>query len=291
MSDLIGQIIGNCRLEAMIGSGGMGVVYRARHLYLDRLQAVKVLAPNLAHAPELRAAFHQEARLAAALDHPHIVRVYDSGEWHDRGYLVMEYLPGSSLADLIAHMERGGRRMPIVLALDLARQAAEGLAFAHRYDVIHSDIKPGNLLLQRDEARPGALSLKIGDFGLARLGSELLAVSNLSGTPLYLSPEQCQGQPPDARSDIYSLGLTLYEMLTGKSSISLGSYAEVVMRQIASQPVAPRQIRAEISPRVEALVLCCIAKTPADRPPSAAVLAEELGRILRLASAPEPVAG
>lgn len=284
MASLIGEVIGNCRLEALIGAGGMGEVYRARHIYLGREQAVKLLAPDLVENQALRDAFRREARLAASLNHPHIVRVFDSGEWHGRGYLVMEYLSGSSVATLLEQLTRSGRRMPLELALDLARQAADGLAFAHRFGVVHSDITLANLLLQRDDTRAGRPLLKIGDFGLAHLADEMLAVGGLSGTPAYLAPEQCRGEPAEPRSDIYSLGMALYEMIAGRPAFQAPSYTELMVRQIQSQPIALRQFRPELDRAVENLVLSCLAKEPGQRPASADDLARALDRLLQHSS-------
>lgn len=285
MSSLIGSVIGGCRLEALLGEDGAGAVYRARHLRAGHTVALRLLAVHMGHAPDLRAAFHQEAQLAAMLDHPHIVRVFESGEWQDHGYLVMEFLSGGTLAALLARMAATGRAMSLALALDLARQMAEGLAYAHGYGVVHGDLRPRNLLLERDTAHPGRLRLKIGDFGLARLGVEMLAVGGLATPPLYLAPEQCRGFPPDAHSDIYSLGLVLYEALAGRPAFPGASYAEAVRLQLGQPAPSLRHARPGLPPEVEALVARCLARDPLARPADAASLAAELRDLSRPAGA------
>lgn len=282
MPGLIGSTIGSFRLEALIGATGTGEVYLACHTHTGQPLALRLLAADMRHSPDLRAAFHQEAQLAASLNCPAIVRVYASGEWRDRGYLVMEHLAGGSLAGLLARI--AGRALALPLALDLARQCAEGLAYAQRYGVTHGDLRPRNLLLARDDSRPGRLVLKIGDFGLARLGVEMLAVGGIAAPPLYLAPEQCRGCSPDARSDVYGLGLVLYEMLAGRPAFPAATYAEAVRRQHSQPAPALRQARPAAPPSVEALVARCLARDPQERPESAAELLPELkAELTRLA--------
>ena len=284
MPGLIGSTIGSFRLEALIGASGTGEVYRACHTHTGQPMALRLLAAFMHHSSELRAAFHQEAQLAAVLNHPHIVQVYASGEWRDHGYLVMEYVAGGSLASLLARI--AGRALALPLALDLARQCAAGLAYAQRYGVAHGDLRPRNLLLARDMSGAGRLVLKIGDFGLARLGVEMLAVGGLAAPPLYLAPEQCLGSPPDARSDIYGLGLVLYEMLAGRPAFPAATYAEAVRRQQAQPAPALREVRPGLPASVADLVARCLARDPAERPASAAALSDELSDELGRLSSP-----
>src|SRR6476646_5096507 len=190
---LSGQTIGNYRIETLLGSGGMGQVYRATHIHLGREAAIKVLHEQYAADPTFQARFQQEARAAAGLSHPNIVEIYDFGQQDGRYFLIMELLTDGSLRSLL---QQAGANQPLQLplAVNLLRQAAEGLAYAHGRNMVHRDIKPDNLMLKAAEGS-GALTVKITDFGLARLseGGVATATGVTMGTPAYMSPEQCQG--------------------------------------------------------------------------------------------------
>jgi len=280
MAALIGSVLGCYRVESRLGASATGDVFRACHLHTGQARAVRVLAADMRHSPELRAAFHQEAQLAAMLHHPHIVRVYESGEWHDHGYLVMEYLPAGSLAALLARVAATGRPIALGLALAMARQCADGLSYAHRYGVAHGDLRPATLMVEREAGRAGPLRLKIRDFGLARLGVEMLAVGGLAAPPLYLAPEQYQGIAPDTRSDIYGVGLILYELLAGRPAFPGATYAEAARRQLSQPPPSLREARPGLPPAVESLVARCLAHDPHARPAGAAELVAELAAIV-----------
>src|SRR5262245_55094889 len=194
MTDLLGQTIGNYRIEALLGKGGMGQVFRGRHIHLDRPAAIKVMHEAMAVDPNFQARFQQEARAAASLNHSHIVTIYDFGEHQGRSYLAMELIEGGSLRDRLRHQADTGHGWALADGLELVRQAADALAYAHSQGMVHRDIKPDNLLLTGG-ADGEPTTLKVGDFGLARLaeGAHLTATGTAMGTPAYMSPEQCQG--------------------------------------------------------------------------------------------------
>jgi eukaryotic-like serine/threonine-protein kinase len=270
---LVGQMFGQYRIEAFLGSGGMAQVYRGIHTMLERPVALKVMLPHIANDPTFRARFLQEGKLVASLSHPNIVGVYDFGEKDGTFYLVMELLTDGSLQTLLAHPDQGGWSPPLGLAL--VRQAAEGLAYAHARGMVHRDIKPDNLLVRKvntgTEAAGPPYQVKISDFGLARLaeGGMLTATGQTMGTPAYMSPEQCQGLELDGRSDLYSLGVVLFEVATGARPFAAKSLTEAVYQHVYTQPPRPSEVRPGLDPKLEAIILRCMAKHPAERFPSA----------------------
>ncbi len=282
MTELIGQVIGNYRVESLLGAGGMGQVFRARHIHLDRLVALKVMHAGLSHDPGFQARFRQEARAIAALQHPHIIEVYDFGEQNGLMYLVMELLSDGSLRGLMQKHAREGKPWSLTLAIDLVQQAAEGLAYAHSQGMIHRDIKPDNMLLRAASGAPGRFVLKITDFGLARMaeGSTMTATGTAMGTPAYMSPEQCQGAHVDHRSDIYALGVVLYEVTTGYLPFTATTMSEAAYKHVFVPPTPPRQVRADLPEPLEAIVLRCLAKRPEDRFAGAAEVAASLKALL-----------
>ena len=220
MKELVGEVVGNYRIESLIDEGGMGRVYRARHIHLNRAAAIKIMLPELEAIPGYRARFLQEARAAAALRHPNIVEVLDFGEHEGRCFIVMELVPDGSLLTLMRG-QRDDRPLSLALGLDLVRQAALGLDYAHRRGMVHRDVKPANLLLEASEVseadprgqdRAPFFTLKVSDFGLARLreGGIETTIGKVRGTLAYMSPEQCQGLDLDGRSDLYALGIILF---------------------------------------------------------------------------------
>ncbi len=209
MANLIGQRLGQYQITALLGRGGMATVYRARQTSIDRDVAVKVIKPDLIESEEFKVRFNREAKVIAALSHPHILKVFDYGQHGDVVYLVMELLSGGSLADLL----RGGARLEPAEVARLLDQIASALDYAHRRGIVHRDLKPQNVLL--DEERNALLT----DFGIAKLLSETTALTQSGiamGTPAYMSPEQWRGQSVDGRADVYALGVMLYEMLAGR---------------------------------------------------------------------------
>lgn len=286
MADLVGHTLGAYRIEARLGAGGMGDVYRAMHTRLGRPAAIKVLHPNQAADATFQARFLREARAAAALSHPNIVEVFDFGEQDGFSYLVMELVPDGSLRTLLQQRAQGAG-WTLGLGVGLVRQAAEGLAYAHAHGMVHRDIKPDNLLLQRlNLATPERRSestesylLKISDFGLARLldeAGELTVTGMVMGTPTYMSPEQCQGGDLDGRSDLYSLGVVLYEVATGAPPFRVKSLSEAVFKHISMPPEPPRTVQPDLPPALEEVILRCLAKHPEDRYASGLELADAL---------------
>jgi serine/threonine protein kinase len=255
---------GRYRIARELGRGGMATVFLAQDEELGRPVAVKVLPEHLAGEEAFRARFVREAQLAGRLSHPNIVRVYDAGEADGRPYMVMEYVPGSSLA--------GARDLPVAQVVDLGVQACAGLQHAHEAGLIHRDVKPANLLVRQDGV------LKIADFGIARAAESTrhTQAGTLLGTAAYLAPEQIAGEDATPASDIYSLGAVLYELLSGRPPYSFASLAELAVKQSDGviQPVG--DLAAGVSREVEAAVMHALARDPSFRPASAAELALEL---------------
>ncbi len=267
-----GDKLGNFQIVAMIGRGGMGEVYRARDLRLKRDVAIKTLPPGFAGDRDRIARFEREARAASALNHPNIVSVHDIGQEGGVSYIVSELVEGETLAQVI---QRGP--LPLRKLIEVSTQIADGLAAAHAAGVIHRDLKPGNIMLTRDGR------VKILDFGLARQDhapgaeSSTMQASHpgvIVGTPGYMSPEQVRGEPTDARSDIFSLGVILYEMACGKRAFSGGSSIEVMNSILKDEPP---ELPPASPPALDRIVRRCIEKQPARRFQSAA----DLGFALR----------
>jgi len=262
---LSAALAGRYRVERVLGEGGMARVDLARDVELDRLVAVKVLADHLADDPELRARFVREGRLAARLSHPHVVGVLNAGEEDGRPYIVMEYVDGGTLADVI----RRDGALAWRSAVELACQALEGLEHAHRAGLVHRDVKPGNLLLRRDG------QLKIGDFGIARAAetSGLTQAGTILGTAPYLAPEQARGEEVGPASDVYGLAAVLYELLTGRPPRQVSSLAE--LETSSQEPIpAVRDLAPAVPARVEDAVMRGLAADPAHRPSAVELRAE-----------------
>jgi serine/threonine protein kinase/Tol biopolymer transport system component len=285
MTDLANQILGNYRIEALIGTGGMGQVFRGSHYLLNRPAAIKVMHAQFATDPGFRTRFLQEARSSAALSHPNIVQVYDFGEQDGRFYLVMELMTDGSLKSLLQRHRDVGTRWDVPDALELVLKVADGLGYAHSRGMIHRDIKPDNLLLQRageTSAGDARYIVKICDFGLARLveGTTVTATGVMMGTPAYMSPEQCQGLPLDFRSDQYSLGIVLFEIVTGHVPFATKTATDALYKHVHTEPPSPRQFRPGIPTELEAIILRCLAKHPEERFASTSDLVDALSHVL-----------
>ena len=252
------------RIEQPLGQGGMASVYLAHDEELDRPVALKILADNLAGDATFRDRFEREARLAARLSHPNVVRVFDVGESEGRPFIVMEYIEGDTLADELA---RHGALEP-VRAVELALQICSGLEAAHASGLVHRDVKPRNLLLRPDGV------LKIADFGIARAAesTRLTEIGTILGTAAYLAPEQAEGLEATPAADLYSVGAVLYKLLTGRVPYAATSLVELLARQHAGPPAPIGGVPVAL----ELAVLRCLEPDPADRPPSAGALAAEL---------------
>lgn len=259
---MIGQTIGTYRIEQKVGEGGMGAVYRGRDLMLEREVAIKALRPELARQPELVARFRSEAVTLARLNHSHIATLYNFLRHGSDYFMVMEFVRGRTLEEIIRH----SGAIETECAVRLFCQALEGIAHAHALGVIHRDIKPANLMLTEGD------QIKVMDFGIARvLGTaRQTKTGRLIGTLEYMSPEQMRGQETDARSDLYSLGILLYEMLTGRVPFQSASDYELMRAQVEDEPPPPRDFKDQIPLAVELAVMRALAKDPAARFQSAA---------------------
>jgi serine/threonine-protein kinase len=278
---MIGESFGNYRVTQLIGEGGMGVVYLAEHPTIGRRAAVKVLRPGLTDNPEIAKRFFNEARAANAIRHPGIVEVFDSGTLPSGvSYLVMELLEGESLA---ARLRRVGK-LSIGDARNFGGQVAGALAAAHAAGIVHRDLKPDNLFLVPDYRDASVETVKILDFGIAKLGMDASRSSSVRtrtgsvmGTPAYMSPEQCRGtKEVDARTDIYALGVILFEMVCGRAPFVSEGFGEMVHLQISAPPPAPRSLEPRVPADLEQVILRCLAKEPAERLQTMADLQEVL---------------
>jgi eukaryotic-like serine/threonine-protein kinase len=259
------------RIEARIGSGGMAEVYRGVDPVLNRTVAIKVLLPQFARDAGFVARFRREAQAAARLNHPSIVGVFDTGADGDTQYIVMEFVEGRTLHDFLA----GGKRMGVMPAVEMTQKIAEAVTAAHEQGVIHRDIKPANVMVTREGA------MKVMDFGIARIETAETApqTSAVLGTASYLSPEQAQGMPVDARSDIYSLGTVLYELLCGRPPFTGDSPVAIAYKQVNEAPIPPSELNPDVPPRLDAVVMKALAKNPANRYQTARSFWDDLERV------------
>lgn len=266
-----GMIFGNrYQVVRRLGTGGMAEVYEAFDRVLGRTVAVKVLHPSYSQDPNFVARFRREAQAAANLTHPNIVAVYDWGQLKNTYYIVMEKVEGKNLKDLISHQGA----LPLSIAIDIAKQVASALSFAHKRGVIHRDIKPHNILITEDG------TAKVADFGIAQADSTSLTQEGMVvGTAQYISPEQAEGLAATEASDIYSLGVVLFEMLTGISPFQGDTPVAVALKHLQEPVPSLRDVNPEIPGEVEAVVLKCLAKNPLDRYQSALDFRADLEKI------------
>ena len=269
---------GRYELDGVVGRGGMAEVYRARDIRLDRIVAVKTLREDLARDQTFQARFRREAQSAASLNHPSIVAVYDTGEDAEGPahvpYIVMEYVDGRTLRELL----RDDRRLLPERALEITDGVLRALDYSHRNGIVHRDIKPGNVMLTR------SAEVKVMDFGIARAVSDAQATmtqtAQVIGTAQYLSPEQARGERVDARSDLYSTGCLLYELLTGRPPFTGDSPVAIAYQHVRENPIPPSRIDPEIPAWADSIVLKAMAKDPADRYQSAAEMRTDIQRAL-----------
>jgi serine/threonine protein kinase len=271
VENLDGETVLHYEIMEKLGSGGMGVVYKARDTRLGRVLTLKFLSSHLLTSDEAKQRFLIEAQAAASLDHPNLCTIHEIGETDDgRLYIAMAFYDGETLQRRI-----GRGRIGVADALDVTAQVCRGLARAAEHDIIHCDIKPGNLILTEDGV------VKIVDFGLAkRRGGTLTQTGARMGTVAYMSPEQTRGEAVDQRTDVWSVGVVLYEMLTGKKPFRGGSDQAVIHSILNDAPVAPEELASELPPAVNALVIRALSKEPTLRHPDAATLLKDVERIL-----------
>jgi serine/threonine-protein kinase len=276
---LIGSVIDNrYEVERVVGTGGTGVVYAVRHTSLGKRFALKTLRADLSSDAELATRFIQEARTAASVEHPGLVEITDFGRLPSgQAYFVMEYLEGQSLNEVL----RAAGRLPVRRAVAIARQIAEALTAAHQRNIVHRDLKPGNIHVGVSGER-----VKIIDFGLARVtgSSRLTQAGIVFGTAHYMSPEQAMGGAAEPRSDLYSLGVILYEMLTGNVPFEADTHMGVLKMHISTPPERPSQANRELLPLgpLEDVILRCLAKDPVDRYASSQEFLDDLERAARI---------
>lgn len=265
-------------LDGVVGRGGMAEVYRARDIRLDRIVAIKTLRADLARDHIFQARFRREAQSAASLNHPSIVAVYDTGEDVSEGapvpYIVMEYVDGRTLRDLL----RADRRLLPERAAELVDGILRALDYSHRGGIVHRDIKPANIMITRNG------DVKVMDFGIARAMADSAATmtqtAQVIGTAQYLSPEQARGERVDARSDLYSTGCVLYELLTGQPPFTGDSPVAIAYQHVREEPIPPSQIDPDIPPWADAIVLKAMAKDPAHRYQSAGEMRADIQRAM-----------
>jgi beta-lactam-binding protein with PASTA domain/tRNA A-37 threonylcarbamoyl transferase component Bud32 len=269
---------GRYELDGVVGRGGMAEVYRARDLRLDRIVAVKTLREDLARDQTFQARFRREAQSAASLNHPSIVAVYDTGEDNTSTshvpFIVMEYVDGRTIRDLL----RDDRRLMPERALEITDGVLRALDYSHRNGIVHRDIKPGNVMLNRQG------EIKVMDFGIARAVADTQATmtqtAQVIGTAQYLSPEQARGERVDARSDLYSVGCLLYELLTGRPPFTGDSPVAIAYQHVRENPVPPTRVDPDLPGWADPIVLRAMEKDPADRYQSAAEMRGDIQRAL-----------
>ena len=267
MPDLVGHTLGQYRIVEQIGLGGMATVYKAYQPSLDRYVAIKVLPAYYAHEPGFAERFTREAKAVAKLTHPHVLPIYDFGQEDGLSYIVMQYVDAGTLKDML------GRPLSLMTATDVIEQIADALDYAHEQGIIHRDVKPSNVLMDR-----GRWAL-LSDFGLAKMveGSVQLTGSGVGvGTPAYMAPEQGQGLKVDRRADIYSLGIILYEMVTGRVPFEAETPMAIVVKHITEPLPMPRKMNPELPESVERVIMKALAKRPDDRYETAGKMAAAL---------------
>src|SRR5215475_13432239 len=257
---------GRYRIVALAGRGGMGEVYRAEDLKLSQTVAIKFLPERLSQDAAGLQRFHSEVRIARQVSHPNVCRMFDVGEIECITFLTMEFVDGEDLASLIRRIGR----LPQDKAIEVARQICAGLAAAHERGVIHRDLKPANIMLD------GAGKVRINDFGLAGIAATIQGAEVRAGTPAYMAPEQLAGSEVTVKSDIYSLGLVLYEILTGKRAFEAATLQELIRKRDQVEITKPSLVVRDLDPLIEQVILRCLDRDPAKRPSTALQVAASL---------------
>ncbi|MHB8510740.1 MAG: Stk1 family PASTA domain-containing Ser/Thr kinase [Actinomycetota bacterium] len=266
-------LVGRYELRQRLGVGGMAEVYHGKDRVLGRTVAIKMLLPQFSHDPSFIARFRREATSAASLNHPNIVGVYDSGSEESKHFIVMEYIDGRTLKDVI---REEGPLLP-ERAAEIAAEVCSALQFAHAHGIVHRDVKPANIMINsRGE-------VKVADFGIARAasGESVTQTATVLGTAQYFSPEQAQAAPVDARSDLYSLGVVMYEMMTRQVPFSGSSPVAIAYKHVKEDPIPPTRLNADIPASIEAVVMRALSKNPDNRYQSAQEMRQDIERAIR----------
>jgi serine/threonine protein kinase len=297
MDKLVGQTLNRYQIVKLLGEGGMGAVYKAHDITLQRDVAIKVLHSQFARLSDFRERFLLEARTAARMNHPGIVQVHDFGQEKDLLYIVMEFIPGSNLQEMLQDLRSQNQWIRLDEGVEIVRQVCLALDYAHHQGVLHRDIKPGNIMLKPDPSEGLPFRPVVTDLGLAKLleGQAITQEGTSMGTPAYMSPEQAMGEKVDARSDVYSLGILMYELAVGKLPFPIKSLTEAIRYHTKEPPPPPRTLRPDIPPVLEKAILAALEKDPNRRVPNAAEFAKGLKAITpkigEVVEAPTALAG
>ena len=275
MSDLAGATLGRYQVVGRLGRGGMADVYKGFQPSLDRYVAIKVLHPSMVEESEFVQRFQREAKSVARLRHPNIIQVFDYDNQGDTYYMVMEFLDGPTLKAALEEVHRRKEEMPLVVALRVVSDVGAALAYAHEMGVVHRDVKPANIMLDRS----GRVILT--DFGVAKMltGTKVTVTGTVLGTPAYMSPEQGMGEPGDSRSDIYSLGVVLYELATGRLPYDADTPLAVLLKHAHDPLPLPRTVNPGLPEEVERIILRSLTKDPADRYPTVQAMLDDIAAL------------
>lgn len=274
---MYGEKIGKYRIIGHIDSGGMADVFKALHPELNRVVALKVLNRALLHSPEMLERFRREARAIATLRHPNIVQVYDLDVVEGVYFMVMEYIEGETLSQRLNRLHHQGKRIPLPEMLHIVVAVGEALHYAHEQGMLHRDIKPANIMFRSDG------SVVLADFGVAKIlnaSSSITASGAVAGTPAYMAPEQWTSDEPDKRSDIYSLGVVLYQVVTGELPFTAETPGRLMFKHLSEPPPSPRKLFADIPLELELVILRAMAKEPQERYQTAQELVADLREVL-----------
>lgn len=282
METLVGQCIDRYQVQSLLGEGGMGAVYKAYDPRLGRDVAIKLMHSYYASQPEFQQRFLQEARTAAHLDHPGIVKVHNSGQASGMLYIVMEYIPGDNLRKMLDRLKAAGQEILIEEAGRLVSQVCLAIDYAHRLGVLYRDIKPDNIMIKNESYVGLPYRPVLTDLGLAKLleGIPITQEGDALGTPAYMSPEQALGKATDVRSDVYSLGILLYELTVGRLPFEVKSLAEAIRYHTREAPPSPRFLRPDLPVALEGVIFKALQKDPARRYPDAGSMSADIDKAL-----------